>query len=279
MFAPFRSVATCEGARGWRGWVAGAGTTPGGARFALTAAPRVEPDIAKLVNGPAWYSGAHVQLLGHSRVNGHLVQWALVPAATNDGSQFSDAVAGVWSAGGHSYAIGFAAAGGKAAARTLGRRLLEGVALVGAQWLGCGRMPLQNRVTPFSELVADPARGLLYGNRGCLHDGSGRIRRMYATRRWIACQLEFRGWQRGPEAAARAVHGALLPRRGDRVRRRPPAVRPLPPRRLRPPGRALARAASRPGRCRRDRPPAPGRTRRSRDAHAAAPRGGARRAA
>jgi hypothetical protein len=58
-------------------------------------------------------------------------------------------------------------------------------------------MPLQNRVTPFSELVADPARGLLYGNRGCLHDETGRIRRRYATRRWIACQLEFRGWQRG----------------------------------------------------------------------------------
>ncbi|MDP9259318.1 MAG: hypothetical protein M3Q31_22585 [Actinomycetota bacterium] len=60
-------------------------------------------------------------------------------------------------------------------------------------------MPLQNRVTPLSELVAHPARGLLYGNRGCLHDDSGRIRRMYATRRWIACQLEFRGWQRGPK--------------------------------------------------------------------------------
>lgn len=60
-------------------------------------------------------------------------------------------------------------------------------------------MPLQNRVTPFSELVADPARGLLYGNRGCLHDASGRIRRRYGTRRWIACRLEFRGWQRGPK--------------------------------------------------------------------------------
>jgi hypothetical protein len=60
-------------------------------------------------------------------------------------------------------------------------------------------MPLQNRVTPLSELVSDPARGLLYGNRGCLHDDSGRIRRTYATRRWIACQLEFRGWQRGPK--------------------------------------------------------------------------------
>jgi hypothetical protein len=60
-------------------------------------------------------------------------------------------------------------------------------------------MPLQNRVTPFSELVAHPARGLLYGNRGCLHDDAGRIRRRSGTRRWIACQLEFRGWQRGPK--------------------------------------------------------------------------------
>jgi hypothetical protein len=59
-------------------------------------------------------------------------------------------------------------------------------------------VPLQNRVTPFSELVAAAARGLLYGNRGCLHDETGRIRRMYATRRWIACRLEFKGWQRGP---------------------------------------------------------------------------------
>jgi hypothetical protein len=58
-------------------------------------------------------------------------------------------------------------------------------------------VPLQNRVTPLSELVADPARGLLYGNRGCLHDASGRIRRRYTGKRWIACRLEFRGWQRG----------------------------------------------------------------------------------
>ena len=58
-------------------------------------------------------------------------------------------------------------------------------------------MPLQNRVTPQGELVADPARGLVYGNRGCLHDESGRIRRRYNGKRWIACRLEFRGWQRG----------------------------------------------------------------------------------
>jgi hypothetical protein len=59
-------------------------------------------------------------------------------------------------------------------------------------------MPLQNRVTPLGELIADPARGLVYGNRGCLHDDRGRIRRRFAVRRWIACRLEFRGWHRAP---------------------------------------------------------------------------------
>ena len=59
-------------------------------------------------------------------------------------------------------------------------------------------MPLQNRVTPLGELIADPGRGLVYGNRGCLHDESGRIRRRYAGKRWIACRLRFRGWHRAP---------------------------------------------------------------------------------
>ena len=59
-------------------------------------------------------------------------------------------------------------------------------------------MPLQNRVTPLGELIADPARGLVYGNRGCLHDEMGRIRRRYNGKRWIACRLQFRGWHRSP---------------------------------------------------------------------------------
>jgi hypothetical protein len=59
-------------------------------------------------------------------------------------------------------------------------------------------MPLQNRVTPLGELIADPARGLVYGNRGCLHDAHGRIRRHHNGRRWIACRLRFRGWHRSP---------------------------------------------------------------------------------
>ncbi len=59
-------------------------------------------------------------------------------------------------------------------------------------------MALRNRVTPFGELVADPARGLVYGNRGCLHDAAGGIRRQWQVKRWIACRLEFRGRLRRP---------------------------------------------------------------------------------
>jgi hypothetical protein len=57
-------------------------------------------------------------------------------------------------------------------------------------------MPFQNRVTPLSELIATPERGLVYGNRGCLHDAHGQIRRNWQVKRWISCRLEFRGWYR-----------------------------------------------------------------------------------
>jgi hypothetical protein len=59
-------------------------------------------------------------------------------------------------------------------------------------------MARRNRVTPLGELIDDPARGLVYGNRGCLHDADGRIRRHHAGRRWIACRLRFRGRRRSP---------------------------------------------------------------------------------
>jgi hypothetical protein len=58
-------------------------------------------------------------------------------------------------------------------------------------------MPLRNRVTPLGDLVAVPERGLVYGNRGCLHDADGTVRRSYQVKRWIACRLEFRGRYRG----------------------------------------------------------------------------------
>jgi hypothetical protein len=81
----------------------------------------------------------------------------------------------------------------------------------------------RNRVTPFSELIAHPARGLVYGNRGCLHDEAGRIRRGYNGRRWIACRLLF---HHGTPRLARREHhargllifpGGVVPRSGART--------------------------------------------------------------
>ncbi len=57
-------------------------------------------------------------------------------------------------------------------------------------------MPRQNRVTPFTSIVADSARGTLTGNRGCLHDDQQRIRRQFQGTRWIICLLEFKGRKR-----------------------------------------------------------------------------------
>jgi hypothetical protein len=57
-------------------------------------------------------------------------------------------------------------------------------------------MPLQNRVTPYGEIVATPERGTLTGNRGVLHGDDGAHRRDWQVRRWIACRLEFKGRRR-----------------------------------------------------------------------------------
>ncbi len=59
-------------------------------------------------------------------------------------------------------------------------------------------MPLQNRVTPFGEIVASPQRGMLMGNRGIIHDPATRtlLRRRWTTRAWIICVCEFKGVRR-----------------------------------------------------------------------------------
>jgi hypothetical protein len=57
-------------------------------------------------------------------------------------------------------------------------------------------MPRQNRVTPNGDLIRTVARGALMGNRGCLHDSHGQIRRAYVTARWIICLLDFKGVRR-----------------------------------------------------------------------------------
>jgi hypothetical protein len=53
-------------------------------------------------------------------------------------------------------------------------------------------MSLQNRVTPFGEIVAVGGRGILMGNRGILHDDHKHVVRHSQVRRWIACRTEYR---------------------------------------------------------------------------------------
>lgn len=57
-------------------------------------------------------------------------------------------------------------------------------------------MTLQNRVTPFGEIVAVAARGTLMGNRGCLHDDERRIVKTSARVAWVTCRLEWDGIRR-----------------------------------------------------------------------------------
>jgi len=59
-------------------------------------------------------------------------------------------------------------------------------------------MPLQNRVTPFGELVAVSARGLFMGNRGGrLHrDDRTLSSRRWTSRAWICCVTRFKARHR-----------------------------------------------------------------------------------
>ncbi|NGO53139.1 hypothetical protein [Allomesorhizobium camelthorni] len=59
-------------------------------------------------------------------------------------------------------------------------------------------MPLQNRVDPFGEIHAVPARGMFTGNRGVIHDPATRtlLQRRWSTKAWIICVCEFRGHRR-----------------------------------------------------------------------------------
>ena len=76
---------------------------------------------------------------------------------------------------------------------------------------------------PSGELVERPGRRHRLRERGCLHDARGHIRRRYQVRRWIACRLEFKRTASNAAPATGEVHGAVLPRRGDRLRRGSPA--------------------------------------------------------
>jgi hypothetical protein len=59
-------------------------------------------------------------------------------------------------------------------------------------------MPLQNRVTPFGEIVAIPQRGLFIGNRGIIHDPATKtlLRRRWTSKAWIVCRCDYKAIRR-----------------------------------------------------------------------------------
>lgn len=58
-------------------------------------------------------------------------------------------------------------------------------------------MPLQNRVTPFGEIVAVPERGSFMGNRGRIHNELRKLKSRHWDRKaWITCLLQFKGRHR-----------------------------------------------------------------------------------
>jgi len=63
-------------------------------------------------------------------------------------------------------------------------------------------MPLQNRVLPTGDIIAHPARGLLMGNRGILHDENQRLlKRRWQHTHWVTCLTEFKDRKRPLMAA------------------------------------------------------------------------------
>jgi hypothetical protein len=58
--------------------------------------------------------------------------------------------------------------------------------------------PLQNRVTPFGDVVTIAQRGLLTGNRGIIHDPATKtlLRRRWTSTAWIICTCDFKGRRR-----------------------------------------------------------------------------------
>lgn len=59
-------------------------------------------------------------------------------------------------------------------------------------------MPLQNRVTPFGDIVAIQQRGLFTGNRGIIHDAKTKtlLRKRWSNQAWIVCTCSYKNRRR-----------------------------------------------------------------------------------
>jgi hypothetical protein len=57
-------------------------------------------------------------------------------------------------------------------------------------------MPLQNRINPFSKIIATPERGAYTGNRGVIHNGQKEIIKNHTVKYWITCMLQYKSMHR-----------------------------------------------------------------------------------
>jgi hypothetical protein len=57
-------------------------------------------------------------------------------------------------------------------------------------------MPLQNRINPEGEICRSSARGMLMGNRGCLHNEAREIVSRSKRDAWVTCLIEFKNIKR-----------------------------------------------------------------------------------
>ncbi len=56
--------------------------------------------------------------------------------------------------------------------------------------------PLQNRVTPFGEIVSIPQLGMYTGNRGIIHNDQQQIVKPFVLKAWITCTLHYKNVRR-----------------------------------------------------------------------------------
>ena len=82
-------------------------------------------------------------------------------------------------------------------------------------------MPLQNRVTPFGDLVSHPVRypdpTVMFGNRGVLHNDRREVVRTHNGKMWLACRLHVERTRKVQRDDNRAFNGRkrvlMAPRR------------------------------------------------------------------
>jgi hypothetical protein len=116
----------------WRGWVVGSSVAGplGDQHLVLTASPLPLHSYARVVNGPAWFPSERVRPLGWVTIQGWRMREVYVPPSTNVGSAFASHAVLIWTAGGHTYGIGFHNVKGMKPTLALDITLARGIKLI-----------------------------------------------------------------------------------------------------------------------------------------------------